>query len=77
MSLQDRISFDPRVLVGKPVVKGTRIAVELVVDLLANGWTQEQILDSYPNLTAKDIRACLGYASELLHAEHVYPLKTA
>ncbi|MBI3695419.1 MAG: DUF433 domain-containing protein [Acidobacteria bacterium] len=77
MNWQDRISVDPKILVGKPVVKGTRIAVELVVDLMAQGWTQEQILDSYPNLTAEDIRACLAYASEVLHAERVYPLKTA
>jgi uncharacterized protein (DUF433 family) len=77
MNWQDRITVDPRVLVGKPVVKGTRVAVELVVDLLAQGWTQEQILDSYPNLTAEDIRACLAYASDVLHAERVYPLKMA
>jgi uncharacterized protein (DUF433 family) len=77
MSWQDRINVDPRILVGKPVVKGTRIAVELVVDLMAKGWTEEQILDSYPNLTAEDIRACLAYASEVLHSERVYPLTTA
>ena len=67
MSWQDHISIDPQILVGKPVVKGTRIAVELVVELMANGWTQEQILENYPNLTAEDIRACLSYASEVLH----------
>ena len=77
MNWQDRISVDPQVLVGKPVVKGTRVAVELVVDLMAQGWTQEQILDSYPNLAAEDLRACLAYASDVLHAERVYPLKTA
>ncbi|MSV35647.1 MAG: DUF433 domain-containing protein [Bryobacterales bacterium] len=77
MTWQERISIDPKVLVGKPAVKGTRIAVELVVELLAKGWTQEQILESYPNLTAGDIRACLAYASEVLHAERVYPLTTA
>ena len=77
MKWQDRISVDPTVLVGKPVVKGTRVAVELVADLLAQGWTQEQILDSYPNLTDEDIRACLAYASDVLHAERVYPLKMA
>ena len=77
MSLLDRISVDPNILVGKPVVKGTRIAVELVVDLLARGWSQQQILDSYPNLVPEDIRACLAYASDLLRAERVYPLKTA
>jgi uncharacterized protein (DUF433 family) len=77
MNWQDRIATDPKVLVGKPVVKGTRIAVELVVDLLAAGWTHEQILDSYPNLTADDIRACLAYAAELLHSEKVFPLEAA
>ncbi len=76
MTWQDRINIDPKVLVGKPVVKGTRIAVEIVVEL-SKGWTQEQIPDSYPNLTAEDIRACLAYASEILHAERVYPLTTA
>ncbi|MBI3695689.1 MAG: DUF433 domain-containing protein [Acidobacteria bacterium] len=77
MNWQDRISIDAKVLVGKPVVKGTRISVELIIDLLAAGWTQEQILDSYPNLIAEDIRACLAYASDLLHAEKVFPLEPA
>jgi uncharacterized protein (DUF433 family) len=77
MNWQDRITIDPTVLSGKPIVRGTRISVELVVGLLAAGWTQEQILDGYPNLTADDVRACLVYASELLHAEKVYPLEPA
>ncbi len=77
MNWQDRIIVDPKILVGKPVVKGTRIAVELVVELLAKGWTQEQVLESYPHLTVEDIRACLAYASEVLHSERVYPLQTA
>ena len=77
MSWQDRIAIDPKILVGKPVVKGTRISVELVIDLLAAGWTAEQIIDSYPNLTVEDIRACLAYAGELLHSERVFPLEPA
>jgi uncharacterized protein (DUF433 family) len=77
MNWEERINVDPKILVGKPVVKGTRIPVELVVDLMAQGWTEEQILDSYPNLTAEDIRACLAYAGDLLHSERVYPLTTA
>jgi uncharacterized protein (DUF433 family) len=77
MAWQDRIVLDAQVLVGKPTVRGTRIAVELIIDLLAQGWTQEQLLDSYPSLTPDDIRACLAYASEVLHSERVYPLKTA
>lgn len=77
MALTDRIIIDPKILTGKPVVRGTRISVELVVDLLATGWSHAQIMDSYPHLTEGDIRACLAYASELLRDEKVYPLKTA
>jgi uncharacterized protein (DUF433 family) len=73
MTGNDRIAVDPDVLVGKPVIKGTRITVELVIDLMAQGWTTEQILDEYHHLTAEDIRACLTYAGELLKAERVYP----
>ncbi len=76
MNWQDRISVDPKVLVGKPVIKGTRIAVEFLVELLANGWTLEQILKNYPQLTADDIHAALHYATETLKQEHVYPLPT-
>ncbi len=72
MDWQDRISVDPKVLVGKPVVKGTRIAVEFVVDLLGRGWTTEQIVREYDHLTPEDIQACLAYASEILKSERVY-----
>jgi uncharacterized protein (DUF433 family) len=71
---QDRIVVDPDVLVGKPVIKGTRIAVEFLVELLAEGWTHEQILKNYPHLSADDIQAALHYAAEALKQEHVYPL---
>lgn len=74
MTWQDRITVDAKVLAGKPIVKGTRISVELVIDLLSKGWTQEQILENYPSLQAGDVRACLAYASEVLHGERVYPL---
>lgn len=77
MPLTDRIVVDPKILTGKPVVRGTRISVEFVVDLLAAGWSHAQILESYPNLSEQDIRACLAYAGELLREEKVYPLKTA
>lgn len=76
MHWHDRIVVDPKILVGKPVIKGTRIAVEFVVELLANGWTTEQILHEYDHLTAEDVRACLGYASEVLKSERVYLLPT-
>lgn len=74
MSLKDRIVVDPGILLGKPIVKGTRLAVEFVINLLAQGWTEEEILRNYPRLTREDIRACLEYASALLKAERVYPL---
>jgi uncharacterized protein (DUF433 family) len=72
---EQRIELNPKVLAGKPVVKGTRIAVEFVVDLLAQGWTEAAILENHPTLTAEDVRACLQYASAALHDEKVYPLK--
>jgi uncharacterized protein (DUF433 family) len=59
MGWHDRIVINPKILVGKPVIKGTRIAVEFVVELLANGWTNEQILHEYDHLTPEDIQACL------------------
>jgi uncharacterized protein (DUF433 family) len=69
MEWRDRITSDPAVLVGKPVVKGTRISVELILGCLANGWTYEQILDSYPHITREDILAALAFAAELMRDE--------
>jgi uncharacterized protein (DUF433 family) len=76
MDWHDRIVVDPKVLVGKPVLKGTRIAVEYVVDLLGRGWTTEQILHEYDHLSREDIQACLAYASDVLKSERVYLLPT-
>jgi uncharacterized protein (DUF433 family) len=75
MDWQERIAIDPDILVGKPVIKGTRLAVEFIVDLLAQGWSEAELLANYPGLTAEDILACLAYASAILRAEKVYPLK--
>ena len=74
MTWPERITVDPTILVGKPIVKGTRIAVELVVDLLAHGCSEEEIVADYPQLTREDIRACLAYASAMLQDWKVYPL---
>ena len=74
MDWQTRISINPDILVGKPVIKGTRIAVEFVIDLLAQGWSQEEILRNYPGIGHEDIFACLHYASATLKSEKVYPL---
>lgn len=77
MNWQDRIVLDPAVLDGKPIVKGTRIAVALVVNLLAEGWTEVQVLENYPGLTRDDVAACLAYASARLQNERVYPLRAS
>jgi uncharacterized protein (DUF433 family) len=74
MDWREHIVVDPRVLVGKPVIKGTRIAVELVIDLMARGYSKEQILDQYDHVTVEDIQACLAYASETLRSERVYAI---
>ena len=70
----DRIVIDEAVLTGKPIIKGTRLAVEFIIDLLAHGWSEAEILENYPGIVVEDIRACLAYASAMLHAEKVYSL---
>ncbi len=74
MDWHERITIDPKVLVGKPVIKGTRLAVEFVMELLAEGWTQEQVLANYPQLQAEDIRAVLAYATDMMKDQRLYPL---
>ena len=74
MNWQDRIVMDPAILVGKPIIKGTRLAVEFLVGLLAEGWTHEEMLSNYPQLTEEDIQAALHYAAEALERERGYPL---
>jgi uncharacterized protein (DUF433 family) len=64
MNWRERIVADPDVLVGKAVVAGTRIRAELVVDLLARGYSEAQVLSQHPQLAAADVRACLAYAAE-------------
>ncbi len=66
MDREERIERNPAVLVGKPVVKGTRLSVEFVLDRLADGWTPEELVGKYPNLSNEDVLACLRYASEQL-----------
>jgi len=73
MSWQGRIVIDPKILTGKPVVRGTRLAVEFIVELLAQGWSEAQIVNNYPGLSHEDVLACLSYASELLKSERVFP----
>jgi uncharacterized protein (DUF433 family) len=67
------ITLDPEVLVGKPVIRGTRLSVEFVIGLMADGWSETDILKSYPGLTHDDIIACLAYARDTLSSEGVFP----
>ena len=77
MPWRDRIVADPAVLGGKPVVRGTRLAVDFILDLLAAGWSKAQLLEEYPQLTGEDVRACLAFAAESVRDERAYPLPAA
>ena len=72
MNWRARIVANPDVLVGKPVIKGTRIDVELVMYLLTAGYTPTQIIEQYDHLTVDDIHACLAYATDVIRSERVY-----
>jgi uncharacterized protein (DUF433 family) len=67
-----RIHCDPGILVGKPVVKGTRLSVEFLLDLLARGWSEAEILENYPQLRMEDLRAVFSYASDHLKEDTVH-----
>jgi len=70
--LLKRITSDPKVMVGKPVIRGTRITVEAILDELAGGVSEAEILDDFPELQPEDIRAAVAYAQELVAEQRVY-----
>ena len=74
MPWPERIVADPEILAGKPVIRGTRIAVEFILELLATGESESEILSNYPGLAREDILACLSYASYLAHEYKAYPI---
>jgi len=74
MDWRPYIRCDPSILCGKPVIAGTRIPVELILEKLALGQTIEQILEDYPHLTEEAIRAAIAFAVEVLKTDFVYPL---
>jgi uncharacterized protein (DUF433 family) len=74
MPWPDRIVVAPDILAGKPVVRGTRLAVEFILELLASGQSEADVVRNYPGLTLDDVRACLSYASYLAHEYKGYPL---
>ena len=69
MNWKERITADPAVLCGKPIIKGTRLAVEFLLELFAQGWTTEQVLQSYPQLKPADLQALFAYSRECVHDE--------
>lgn len=73
MTAPQRILLDPAILDGKPVVAGTRLAVEFILDLMAQGWSDTDVLANYPGLEREDIAACLAYARDALRVEKAYP----
>lgn len=75
MAWQDYITSDPQVLVGKPVVRGTRLAVDFLLGLFAAGWTHEQVLESYPGLTPEALRAVFEYAAEVTRDEALHSVR--
>jgi uncharacterized protein (DUF433 family) len=72
--LLERITIDPKVMVGKPVIRGTRLTVEYLLNLLAHGATVTEILDEYEGLVAEDIQACLLFATRSLESTAFMPL---
>ncbi len=71
------IQSSPSIMMGKPVIAGTRITVESIMEKLAAGETVEQILDAHPRLTEKAIRSAIGFAGEVLKADVIYPINEA
>ena len=79
MTVTDRIEVDPKVMLGKPVIRGTRVPVELILRKLSEGATEDDLLDAYPRLSRQDIQAAVGYAADTLAHEEtliVTPRKT-
>jgi uncharacterized protein (DUF433 family) len=73
MTDHPRIALDPNVLTGKPVIRGSRLSVEFIIGLLADGWSETDILANYPGIVHEDIIACLAYARDALSSEKVFP----
>lgn len=72
MRYKERREVNPDILVGKPIIKGTRISVEFILELLVNGWDFDQIIRNYPQLTKEDILAAIEYSLEVLRDERVF-----
>jgi uncharacterized protein (DUF433 family) len=71
--VENRITLNPEILAGKPIITGTRLSVEFVIGLMADGWGEAEIVENYPSLTHADLMACLAYARDALSSEKVFP----
>ena len=74
MNWQDHIVSDGQILLGKPTIKGTRISVELVLELFSAGWTEKQILECYPTVSAESLRAVFAYLKACIQQELYFPI---
>ncbi len=77
MAAIERVAINPKVMLGKPVIRGTRIPVELILRKLAEGSQEEDLLDAYPGLTGEDIRAAIAYAADVVAHEENLPVASA
>lgn len=77
MQWRERIVADPEILAGKPIIRGTRISVELILDRLATGWTMESLVEAHPHLTVEDVRAALAFAADLVGEERYLAIRKA
>jgi uncharacterized protein (DUF433 family) len=75
MDWRTRIVSDKDVLLGKPVIKGTRISVEVILELLAEGWAEKQVLESYPNISAEDLKAMFAYLRDGVQQDFYLPVR--
>lgn len=74
---KEYIYSDPNILLGKPIIKGSRISVELILELLAEGWTNKMIKESYPHITEDHIKAVFAYTKESIENDRFFPISTS
>jgi len=74
MDWRQYIHSDPEILLGKPVIKGTRLSVEFILGLFAAGWTEQQVMENYPTLTRETLRAVFAFATECMREEALYAI---
>lgn len=75
MTWKDRIVADPSILTGKPIIKGTRLSVDFILSLYAEGWTEQQVLENYPQLSTEDLKAVFAFAQACLTEEQYVALR--